>query len=609
MARRLHYTNHANFNDTARGRSMREGSLPPAHLTIHPQRPGRAGPLNPLSCQSVMLPSRSNQSQGFRAEPRGAIMFVAYSHAGSRSAGFLLLLSFLVPSLATGAKPVTWQTGSGTSAAYLTTDDKRACIQDANGRLAWAARLVPEKGELLCYKSGKAFHDWRVVQTNKDISIAGTIATGPRLLYSPCPAPPESVGWQPYTLPATEADAARRKQVADELVRRFAKEQRLRGEEARLTKGRMDANTLQQPAVRKIWEEIHATDEDNRFWLERTLRKDGWIGRKTHGDQAHQALVFIALHNIDYLRLSATVLAQLRAEWHRKEIGEMSVANVADRFALVVEDPMEYGIQATVDSVGRMVIPVIANGTVLDGNRARIGQPPIAEVARSARILRIGDDGRLVGEGAANARGLDTIDFARARREPAWGLTAAAKADPDLGAAIVEARAGKSAPIAAWTRKASQSHRSAFVDILLAQGRGPGSADPNEDAIAALQPVFDGVMAGLPARDDARIVLANQIAYSLAARVKAPTPPELARAVELAELLEKSLLRKEVAASRLGHGIADTIACIRYRQGDRKQAASFWKKAIALAGAEVPELYRRRLAVAEGADAAAPLPH
>ena len=528
----------------------------------------------------------------------------------ARTAGFVFLLSFFVPGLAIGAEPVIWQTGSGTSAAYLTTDGKRACIQDANGRLAWAARLVPEKGDLLCYQTGQPFHDWRIVQTNGDIAIAGTTGTGQRLLYNPCPTPPESVGWQPYALPATEADAAKRKQVADELVRRFAKEQRLRGEEARLTKGRMDADTLQQPAVRKIWEEIHATDEDNRLWLERTLRKDGWIGRKTHGDQAHQALVFIAMHNIEYLRLSATILAQLRAEWQREEIREMSVGNLADRFALVVGDPMEYGIQATVDSSGRMVIPVIADGAVLDGNRARIGKPPIAEVARSGRIiLRIGDDGRLVGEGAANARGLDTIDFARARREPAWGLTAAAEADPDLGAAIAEARAGESAPLAAWTRKASESHRSAFVDILLAQGRVPGSADPNQDVLAALQPVFGGVMAGLPASDDARIVLANQMAYSLAARAKPPTPLELARAVEVAELLEQALQRKEVAGSSLGHGIADTIACIRYRQGDRKQAASFWRKAIDLAGADVPELYRRRLAAAEGADADASLPN
>jgi hypothetical protein len=267
---------------------------------------------------------------------------------------------------------------------------------------------------------------------------------------------------------------------------------------------------------------------------------------------------------------------------------------------------LEYGIQATADSDGTVIIPVIADQKILDANRARIGQPSIVEaVRRGQKILRIDANGRLLGEGLANAKGLDSVDFARARREPTWGLSAVAKADPVLGAAIT---AKSSASMAAWIRKASKSDQEAITDLLLVQGRILGSKQPNYDAIVALQETFDGVITGLPVKDDARIMLSNQLAYALVARTTAPRKSELDHAATLTEILEKAVLRKEVIQSGQADGFLDTIACVRFYQGDRKQAATIWKKILLQTGKDASELYKKRLSVAEGSDSTAILP-
>lgn len=222
------------------------------------------------------------------------------------------------------------------------------------------------------------------------------------------------------------------------------------------------------------------------------------------------------------------------------------------------------------------------------------------------KVLRIGEDGRLIGEGAANASGLDLLDTARALREPAWGLAEAGKADPVLGAAIAAADGGDAKPMAAWTRAAGAGHRNLVARILMAQGGAPG-ADA-EAAVVARRPLFDGLLEGLPGDDELRLVAGNVLAYSLVGRASAPTAEELARAVVLAEGLERALKRPEVAKHPLGHAIADTVACVRFRQGEVKAAAAMWQRAITLAGKDAPELYRRRLAAVAGGDAAAPLP-
>jgi len=499
--------------------------------------------------------------------------------------------------------------GSDSGRLYLILDERRAVLQNEHGKALAAYRVVREADGPVLFRVGKPTA-MRVVARGDGVTVVD--GDGKPVfadLFAPCPEPPEAIGWQPYDLPETDADPDRRRAVAAELDRRFNLEQRLRGEAIALMGGRMDEATMAKPEVTKKWQEVEAADEDNRTWLSKTLRNSGWIGRKSHGDKAHQAVLLVMLHNVADLRLVATALAKMQAEADRGEIGEASVANLADRFALTMGEPLTYGIQAVGGEDGRPIIPIIADAARVDANRKRIGQPPLAKAAAmmQATVVRIDEDGRLAPGGDAAAAGLDAIDRRKAVADPGWGLAEAGKVDPVFAAAVTAARAGDAAPLAAWCKRVPKPHRDLFANLLLGLGRVAPGGDAGE-AILAERPLVEGYLAAVPAQDDARILVGNLLANALVARATAPNAEDLARAVVLAKDLEVALQRPDVERHPLAHTIADTLACVRYREGKLPAAAALWQKAMTLAGAKSPEPYRRRLEAAEAGDATAPLP-
>ncbi len=496
--------------------------------------------------------------------------------------------------------------GSDSGRLYLILDERRAVLQNEQGQALVAYRVVREADGQVLFRVGKPTA-MRVVARGDGVTVVD--GDGKPVfadLFALCPEPPEAIGWQPYDLPETDADPDRRRAVAAELDRRFNLEQRLRGEAIALMGGRMDAATMDKPEVTKKWQEVEAADEDNRAWLSTTLRNSGWIGRKTHGDKAHQAVLLVMLHNVADLRLAATALAKMQAEADRGEIGEASIANLADRFALTMGEPLTYGIQAVGGEDGRPIIPIIADAARVDANRKRIGQPPMAKAAAmmQATVVRIGEDGRLVPGDAAAVAGLDAIDWRKAVTDPGWGLAEAGKVDPVFAAAVTAARAGDAAPLTAWCKQVPKQHRDLLANMLLGLGRVAAGGD----AVVAERPLVEGYLAAVPAQDDARILVGNLLANALVARGTAPGTEDLERAVVLAKDLEAALERPDVERHPLAHTIADTLACIRYREGQLPAAAALWQKAMTLAGAKSPELYRRRLEAAEAGDATAPLP-
>jgi hypothetical protein len=150
---------------------------------------------------------------------------------------------------------------------------------------------------------------------------------------------------------------------------------------------------------------------------------------------------------------------------------------LADRFALIMGDPMSYGIQATAGVDRKPIIPIIADAAQVDANRKRIGQPPLATTAAMMRatVFRLDDDGRLVEGGAAELTGLDAIDLRKAVDDPAWALAEAGKSDAALAAAIASARAGDATALTAWCKEAAQPHRDLLARIfwaLVRKGNG-----------------------------------------------------------------------------------------------------------------------------------------
>ncbi|MFM2092242.1 MAG: hypothetical protein RLZZ127_2731, partial [Planctomycetota bacterium] len=141
--------------------------------------------------------------------------------------------------------------------------------------------------------------------------------------------------------------------------------------------------------------------------------------------------------------------------------------------------------------------------------------------------------------------------------------------------------------------------------------RLPAARQPTDPAPAAyaLRHHLAALVAGTPDREaPPRILAARVLAEGLVTRPAAPDRTDLAQAAEVAPLLAGALADPEAAASPQGHLIADTLACIRFRQGRAAEAATLWERAIALAGAGAPPLYQRRLAAARRGDAPGDLP-
>jgi hypothetical protein len=272
---------------------------------------------------------------------------------------------------------------------------------------------------------------------------------------------------------------------------------------------------------------------------------------------------------------------------------------------------MAYGVQATMDAEGRPVMPVIADIAALNRNRERIGQPPLAAslAMMRAKAVYLDDAGRLAEPTGAGATGLEQLDIAAACREPKTGLEQAGGYEPALGAALTAAAAADPAALTAWTSSAPKWKRDLIGRVVLAISSAPPAGVDSETAVCDRRALYDGMIAGLPADDDLRIVLMNTLAYSLVARAAPPDDGAMRRAAELTEPLAVAITRPEVRGSGLGQGIIDTVACVRFRQGRYDEAAALWRDLLQLQaqGAE-RALYQRRLAAAEAKAATGDLP-
>jgi hypothetical protein len=252
---------------------------------------------------------------------------------------------------------------------------------------------VREQGKIQCFSLGAPIAE--VETTLNGVSLVGSHE---RFDFTPVASPPATIGWQPYELPAEAAEPATRKSITRELLKRFQRRQALRASVIKLIGDRTEAQTADDPAIAAAQRAVMAADADNRIWLLDALRTHGWIGRASHGDKAHEALLGLTVYSSRDLRLAATVLAQLRKEFARNEITEASVAMVADRLAMVMSDPTRYGLEEVTRTDGQICVIVLADLAEVDAGRARIGKPPLADEARQrkALIIRLDADGRQI---------------------------------------------------------------------------------------------------------------------------------------------------------------------------------------------------------------------
>ena len=191
---------------------------------------------------------------------------------------------------------------------------------------------------------------------------------------------PDVLNPGPYAAPAAAPDAAAWKAFAKAIGQRFRRDQDTRRAFEKASGGKMDAATLQQPAVAKALADMQAIDTDNSRWFSAQVQALGWPTRAAAGaDAAHKAL-FLALHSDD-LRVLASAAAGLASVRNAGGGREREYGMVADRLRLHRNEALLYGIQAGAGADGVPMVP-IADRAAVDIRRKRIGEPPLAEMER-----------------------------------------------------------------------------------------------------------------------------------------------------------------------------------------------------------------------------------
>jgi hypothetical protein len=167
--------------------------------------------------------------------------------------------------------------------------------------------------------------------------------------------------------------------IETKLVEYFQEEQAMRKRFFAMTKGRLDDTTLLKPKVREFHKKVEAVDDRNREYLRSLLQDHGWPSIYSRAPNALEAAFFIALHSGD-LQIMRTAEAALR-DSHKREHAMMS-----DRLRLITNEPLLYGIQASVNHLGKPYIPILADRAVVNANRESIGEPPI-EILEKRGVL------------------------------------------------------------------------------------------------------------------------------------------------------------------------------------------------------------------------------
>lgn len=178
--------------------------------------------------------------------------------------------------------------------------------------------------------------------------------------------------------------------------------------------------------------------------------------------------------------------------------------------------------------------------------------------------------------------------------------------DAELAPALHRADRGDTAPLSTWLVRAHPRERQRLVRAqlaLIAQAGPPGpegrplpddrTAWPFRHRLRALA----AVTCGDAGRD---IDVLNALAYALVAGTGRPAPADVDYAGRLAERLERRM-RADPA-----HDVWDTIACVRFLQGDWARAKAGWAAAAELLAKEpagpardlLEPLYRARLEAA-----------
>ena len=126
-------------------------------------------------------------------------------------------------------------------------------------------------------------------------------------------------------------------------------------------------------------EEVHRR---NAARLEEIVARHGWPGRALVGDVASRAAWLVLQHAIGSPSLQRRGLQWLRSAAERGDVPEIEVAMLEDRIRVHEGTPQRFGTQLDLDRSGRLVPYPIEDEAGIDERRARLGLPPMSDLAR-----------------------------------------------------------------------------------------------------------------------------------------------------------------------------------------------------------------------------------
>ena len=292
-----------------------------------------------------------------------------------RGTGTALLLALVAPA---SAAPPTFMDGY---AAYEAGDAGRCA--DTLLAVEAAAAPVPIHGELLTVEclSTIGRYDEAFAYLRRQLptgrialdELSGKSRPGLDALRA-------QPGWADLRAEATALDVTRLANLdaalREELLSRAARDQTVR--QAMIASG---AHTVDQAT----WDRIAEVDRDNTAWLRQVLDARGWPDTTLVGHDGAKAAWLLVQHADHDPAFQRAALTRMQAAVESGRADRSDFALLTDRVLLAEGRPQRYGTQFQTGDDGIMRMQPVEDADALDGLRARVGLPAIAEYREMLR--------------------------------------------------------------------------------------------------------------------------------------------------------------------------------------------------------------------------------
>lgn len=174
-------------------------------------------------------------------------------------------------------------------------------------------------------------------------------------------------------------------QLARELLRRMALDQRLRNEIEKLMRGVPPGQ--HGPRLDSLPPELNMNiDADNTAFMQEVVDKHGWPGKSLVGEEAANAAWLLVQHADQKPEFQNRCLPLLQAAFETGDVTGQQLAYLTDRVRVAQGKPQVYGTQFVGFGDDAKPAPIEDEANV-DQRRKKVGLQPLAEYAKQIRAI------------------------------------------------------------------------------------------------------------------------------------------------------------------------------------------------------------------------------